>query len=56
MRNVINKDSDATFINETDDLSVSQWSTIMLVCQAYEKCLLDGQSLSNRSVMDPFLS
>jgi hypothetical protein len=56
MRKVNNNDSDTTFTYETDDLSVSQWRSIMLVCQAYEKCLLNSQGLSNRSVMDPFLS
>jgi serine/threonine protein kinase len=55
MRNVINKDSDATFIYETDDLSVSQWRSIMLVCQAYEKCLLDGQNLSPKDFASNYL-
>ena len=37
---------DATFTYLTDDISVSQWRSIIGICQAYEDCLLDGQDLS----------
>jgi serine/threonine protein kinase len=55
MRNVINKDSDATFTYETDELSVLQWRSVMLVCQAYEKCLLNGESLSPQDFASNYL-
>lgn len=37
---------DATFTYQTDEISVTQWRSVIGVCQAYEKCLLDGHSLS----------
>lgn len=46
MRNLNSTDPDANFIYKTDDLSASQWRSVMLACQAYEKCLLDDQRLS----------
>ena len=40
------EESDATFIYETDHLTVAQWRSVMLACEAYEKCLLDGRNVS----------
>ena len=41
-------DKEFTFIYETEELSVSQWREVMLVCQAYEESLMDGQRFSPR--------
>jgi len=40
---VNSKDSDATFIYETENISVEIWRSVMLVCRAYETCWFDGQ-------------
>ena len=46
MRDVNAKDSEATYIYQTDDLTVQQWRDVMRACQAYEKFLLDGQKIT----------
>ncbi|MFN9462878.1 MAG: protein kinase domain-containing protein [Planctomycetota bacterium] len=37
-------DANATFIYQTDQVPVHRWRQVMEICQAYEKCLLDGQT------------
>ena len=35
-------DANGTFIHQTDQVPVHRWRQVMEICQAYEKCLLDG--------------
>lgn len=42
VRDVNQQHPDATFTYQTDEISVTQWRSVIGVCQAYEKCLLDG--------------
>ena len=37
-------DANGTFIYQTDQVPVHRWRQVMEICQAYEKCLLDGQT------------
>ncbi|MFN9551599.1 MAG: hypothetical protein ACK56Q_15090 [Pirellulaceae bacterium] len=38
-------DADITFTYETDVISADQWRDVMAACQAYERRLLDDQSI-----------